>query len=100
MAIRYTGKSKRKKHEKKVAVGPCRISEATMKISNNTILITGGTSGIGFELATRPLALGNTVIITGRDQLKLDRLKREYPLLHTIQSDVNDPRAIASLTSA
>jgi uncharacterized oxidoreductase len=68
-----------------------------MKISNHTILITGGTSGIGFELATQLLALGNTVIITGRNQAKLDRIKREHPLLHTIQSDVNDPKAIASL---
>ncbi len=68
-----------------------------MKISNNTILITGGTSGIGLELATQLLALGNTVIITGRDQAKLDRIKKEHPLLHTIQSDVSDPKAIASL---
>jgi uncharacterized oxidoreductase len=67
-----------------------------MKISNNTILITGGTSGIGFELATQLLALGNTVIMTGRDQAKLDRIKK-HPLLHTIQSDVSDPKAIASL---
>ena len=68
-----------------------------MKISNNTIWITGGTSGIGLELATQLLALGNTVIITGRDQPKLDRIKGEDPLLHVIQSDVNDPGAIASL---
>jgi len=68
-----------------------------MKISDNTILITGGTSGIGFELASQLLALGNAVIITGRDQPRLDRLKKEDSLLQTIQSDVNDPRAIASL---
>jgi uncharacterized oxidoreductase len=45
-----------------------------MKISNNTILITGG---VGFELATQLLALGNAVIITGRDQPRLEgRLRR------------------------
>jgi NAD(P)-dependent dehydrogenase (short-subunit alcohol dehydrogenase family) len=43
------------------------------------------------------LALGNTVIITGRDQAKLDRIKKEHPLLYTVQSDVSDPKAIASL---
>jgi len=68
-----------------------------MNISNNTILITGGTSGIGLELATQLLALGNMVVITGRDPAKLDRIKRELPLLHVIQSDVSDPTAIASL---
>jgi uncharacterized oxidoreductase len=68
-----------------------------MKISNNSILITGGTSGIGFELATQLLALGNTVIITGRDQAKLDRIRKEHPLFHTIQSDVSDPQAIVAL---
>ena len=68
-----------------------------MNISNNTILITGGTSGIGLELATQLLALDNMVVITGRDPAKLDRIKRELPLLHVIQSDVSDPTAIASL---
>jgi len=57
-----------------------------MNTSNNTILITGGTSGIGFELATQLLALSNTVLITGRDQAKLHRIKKELPLLHTIKA--------------
>ncbi len=48
-----------------------------MKMDSNTILITGGTSGIGFELATQLLQLGNTVIITGRDQSKLDLSQKE-----------------------
>jgi uncharacterized oxidoreductase len=68
-----------------------------MRLSDNTILITGGTGGIGLELATQLLARRNTVIITGRDQPKLDRIKAEHPSLYTIQSDVSDPRAIASL---
>jgi uncharacterized oxidoreductase len=68
-----------------------------MRISNNTILITGGTSGIGFELATQLLALGNTVIVTGRSQSNLDAARKKLPGIHTIQSDVSDPTAIASL---
>jgi uncharacterized oxidoreductase len=45
-------------------------------MSGNTILITGGTSGIGFEFAAQLLKLGNTVIITGRDQERLEERKK------------------------
>lgn len=68
-----------------------------MKISNNTILITGGTSGIGLELATQLLELNNTVIVTGREKSKLDETKRKLPGIHVIQSDVSDPAAITVL---
>ena len=68
-----------------------------MELSNNTILITGGTSGFGLEFATRLIALGNTVIITGRDQAKLDETKKRLPKVNTIQSDVSDPKAIERL---
>ncbi len=68
-----------------------------MKTSGNTILITGGSSGIGLELATQLLALGNTVIITGRDQTKLDLAAKILPGIHTIQSDVSDAKAIIAL---
>jgi uncharacterized oxidoreductase len=68
-----------------------------MELSNHTILITGGTSGLGYEFANRLLALGNTVIITGREQAKLDLTKQKLPAIHTFQSDVTDPEAIKSL---
>jgi uncharacterized oxidoreductase len=68
-----------------------------MHLNNNTILITGGTSGIGFELAARLLERGNHVIITGRDQARLTEAKTKLPNVHTIPSDVSDPQAIASL---
>ncbi|WP_235548946.1 SDR family NAD(P)-dependent oxidoreductase, partial [Paenibacillus sp. Soil522] len=68
-----------------------------MKMDSNTILITGGTSGIGFELATQLVQLGNTVIITGRDQSKLDLAKKKLPNVHTFQCDVSDPKAISDL---
>ncbi len=42
-----------------------------MEMKSNTILITGGTSGIGLALAKRFLAHGNTVIVCGRTQSKL-----------------------------
>jgi uncharacterized oxidoreductase len=68
-----------------------------MKTSGNTILITGGTSGIGFELASQLFALGNTIIITGRDNARLEAAKNKIPQLHTFQSDVSDPKAIRYL---
>jgi uncharacterized oxidoreductase len=68
-----------------------------MDLRNSTILITGGTSGFGLEFATQLLALGSTVLITGRNQAKLDDTKRRLPSVHTFQSDVSDPVAIRQL---
>ena len=68
-----------------------------MKLSQRTILITGGTSGIGLELTKQLLGRGNTVIITGRDQEKLEATKRALPGIHTFRSDVSDPEAIRTL---
>src|SRR6202158_5938920 len=68
-----------------------------MKLSGNTILITGGAGGIGYELTKQLTALGNTILITGRDQAKMDRAKAAFPHIHTFRSDVSDPEAIATL---
>ena len=68
-----------------------------MKLENRTILITGGTSGMGLELAKQLLERRNVVIITGRSQEKLESAKRALPGVHTISSDVEDSAAIAAL---
>jgi uncharacterized oxidoreductase len=68
-----------------------------MKLENKTILITGGTSGIGMELARQLRKRGNTVIVTGRDQQKLDIASREIPGLVTFRSDVSDENGIRAL---
>ncbi len=68
-----------------------------MTLSGNTILVTGGSAGIGLELARQLQQLGNTVLITGRDPAKLQRAIEQNPQLHAIQSDASDPEAIASL---
>ncbi len=68
-----------------------------MRLSNRTVLITGGTSGIGFELAKQLLRRGNSVIVTGRDPEKLENTKRNLPGVCAVRSDVTDPRAIAAL---
>lgn len=68
-----------------------------MKLTDRTILITGGSAGIGLAFAHKFLELGNEVIVTGRRQSTLDELKASYPNLHTIQSDVADPAQITAL---
>src|SRR5438477_4389809 len=70
-----------------------------MKITGRTILITGGSAGIGLAFALKFLALGNQVIVTGRRQTVLDEVKAKYPKLHTIQGDVADPGQVASLAT-
>lgn len=59
-----------------------------MKISGNTLLITGGASGIGLALAGAFYREKNTVIILGRSQDKLAQAKKRYPGLHTLQVDI------------
>jgi uncharacterized oxidoreductase len=61
-----------------------------MKLSNNTVLITGGSSGIGLEL-TRVLSKNNNrVIICGRSEQKLNAAKAEIPGLITYQCDLSE----------
>jgi uncharacterized oxidoreductase len=68
-----------------------------MKLENRTVLITGGTSGIGLELAKLLRERGNAVIVTGRDRQRLDAAMRQAPGIDAIQSDVSDPQAVAAL---
>ena len=70
-----------------------------MKLTGRTILITGGSAGIGLAFALKFLDLGNDVIITGRRQAVLDEVKARHPKLHTIQSDIADPSQIAELAA-
>ncbi len=68
-----------------------------MKISRNTILITGGTSGIGLALASQLIARDNTVIITGRSEERLAKVRKELPDIHTFVCDQSDPEDIRKL---
>jgi uncharacterized oxidoreductase len=62
-----------------------------MKIQGNTILITGGATGIGLALAERFLQEGNEVIITGRRAEKLGEAHQKFPELHFRSCDLTDP---------
>lgn len=67
-----------------------------MKLNGRTILITGGTSGIGLELARQLVQRGNTVLITGRNQRSLDTAAASIPARGYL-SDVSKPDDIRAL---
>lgn len=68
-----------------------------MNLKDSTILITGGTSGIGLELVKQLTELGATVLVTGRNADALQETRKQFPNVHTFQSDVSDAEAIAKL---
>lgn len=60
-----------------------------MELTGNKILITGGNSGIGYELAKRFYGLGNQLIITGRNEERLERVKQEFPQVEIFRCNLS-----------
>ncbi len=60
-----------------------------MELRKNTVLITGGSSGIGLELARSLIEKDNTVILCGRSMERLERAKLSLPTVKIIQCNVS-----------
>ncbi|MGK6341411.1 SDR family oxidoreductase [Chryseobacterium sp. DT-3] len=70
-----------------------------MRTTNNTILITGGSSGVGLALAKRFLLLENKVIITGKDSGELEVVKKNFPEMIVLVGDLTEQNSIDELVS-
>lgn len=68
-----------------------------MKTTNNTVLITGGSAGIGLEIAKLFSEKGNHVIITGRNKERLDQAASTLKNVTAITSDVTSEAAVKKL---
>jgi uncharacterized oxidoreductase len=68
-----------------------------MQLKNNTVLITGGSSGIGLELTRILVEKQNKVIICGRSEEKLKQAKEKIPELVTYSCDLTDKKQCEQL---
>ena len=69
-----------------------------MEMSGNTILITGGATGIGFAMTQYFHERGNTIIICGRREDRLEQVKKQLQGIHILKCDVADPNDRIELT--
>lgn len=70
-----------------------------MHLSNRTIVVTGGTSGIGLAFAVELLKRGNKVIVIGRNQATLDEVTSKHPGLLGLQGDVSHPGSVREMAA-
>ncbi|MFD1173030.1 SDR family oxidoreductase [Oceanobacillus picturae] len=68
-----------------------------MELNNNTIIITGGTSGIGLAFAKELLKRDNKVIVVGRNQETINKITKDNKELVGLQGDVSNPDSVRKM---
>lgn len=71
-----------------------------MDLRNKTILITGGTSGIGLELVNQLQERGNELVVLARSQRKLEDLKKRFGTIDIFQCDLSQRHQIEEVMDA
>jgi len=68
-----------------------------MNLANKNVVITGGSIGIGLELAKQMLAEGAKVLVCARNMPALEQAKKHHPSLHIVQCDITDKSQVEHL---
>jgi NAD(P)-dependent dehydrogenase (short-subunit alcohol dehydrogenase family) len=75
-------------------LSPAVQPQSAHALAGQTVVVIGGSSGIGLESARQARSAGSAVIITGRDHDRLDRAGREVDALSTSRLDLGDTTAL------
>ena len=71
-----------------------------MKLTQQTILITGGNSGIGLNLVKQLHSLGNTIIVVSRSQKNWEQLFQLQPTVQCLQCDLSNKEQVMHLADS
>jgi len=84
-----------------MTTSPSALSTAREpELLGQTVVVIGGSAGIGLETARRARAEGASVILTGRNPQRLERAARELDAQRTAAFDANDPASLRSFLSS